>query len=145
MNQRKARRSSKRPVARVKSRRKSVEPSSAASDRISELTEEIRAFCDARDWGQFHSPKDMAVAIAAEAGELLQHFVWQSPEQSEARALARRAEIAAELADVGILLFEMAGSLGINLADAIREKLTVNELRYPVEKARGSNRKYNEL
>jgi dCTP diphosphatase len=115
------------------------------TDRISELTAEIRSFCDARDWGQFHSPKDMAIAIAAEAGELLQHFVWQTPEQSEARALARRDEIAGELADIGILLFEMAGSLGINLADAMRDKLAVNALRYPVEKARGSNRKYNEL
>jgi NTP pyrophosphatase (non-canonical NTP hydrolase) len=115
------------------------------TDRISELTAEIRSFCDARDWKQFHSPKDMAVAIAAEAGELLQHFVWQTPEQSEARALARRDEIAGELADIGILLFEMAGSLGINLADAMRDKLEVNALRYPVEKARGSNRKYNEL
>jgi dCTP diphosphatase len=74
------------------------------SDNIRELSAEIRAFVDARDWRQFHSPKEMAVGIAAEAGELLQHFVWQTSEQSEQRALDRRNEIAEELADVGILL-----------------------------------------
>jgi dCTP diphosphatase len=114
-------------------------------DTIQELTSEIRAFRDARDWRQFHAPKEMAVAIAAEAGELLQHFVWQSPEQSEHRARERKAEIASEIADVGILLFELADNLGLDLAAVMREKLAINALRYPVEKSRGSNRKYNEL
>jgi dCTP diphosphatase len=115
------------------------------AETIEDLTLAIRAFRDARDWKQFHAPKEMAVAIAAEAGELLQHFVWQSPTQSEVRAVERREEIASEIADVGILLFEMADNLGINLAAAMRQKLAKNELRYPVDKARGSNRKYNEL
>src|SRR4030095_253377 len=115
------------------------------SDTVKELTAEIRAFRDARDWRQFHAPKELAVAIAAEAGELLQHFVWQTPEQSEQRALQKREEIAGEIADVGILLFELADNLGLDLAEVMRAKLAKNELRYPVEKARGSNRKYNEL
>lgn len=115
------------------------------SDSIQTLTAEIRAFRDARDWLQFHAPKELAVAIAAEAGELLQHFVWQSAGQSEQRVRERREEIAGEIADVGILLFEMADNLGINLADAMRAKLAGNEMRYPVAKARGSNKKYNEL
>jgi NTP pyrophosphatase (non-canonical NTP hydrolase) len=115
------------------------------SDSIRELTGEIRAFVEARDWRQFHAPKEMAVAIAAEAGELLQHFVWQSPEESQARARARQSEIGAEMADVAILLFEMAENLGIDLAAAMRQKMALNELRYPAAKARGSNRKYNEL
>jgi pimeloyl-ACP methyl ester carboxylesterase len=68
------------------------------SDSIRQLTRQICEFRDARDWRQFHSPKDLAVAITAEAGELLQHFVWQSPEQSEARVVERRAEVAAEMA-----------------------------------------------
>lgn len=114
-------------------------------DSIKELTAEIRAFRDARDWKQFHSPKELAVAITAEAGELLQHFVWQSPEQSEQRAVERREEIAGEIADVGILLFELADHLGIDLGAAMRAKIAKNELRYPAEKARGSNKKYNEL
>ena len=112
---------------------------------IEALTAEIRQFRDARDWMQFHAPKELAVAITAEAGELLQHFVWQSPEQSEQRAVERREEIASEMADIGMLLFEMADNLGIDLAAAMRAKLARNEERYPVAKARGSNAKYNEL
>ncbi|RYD82194.1 MAG: nucleotide pyrophosphohydrolase [Verrucomicrobiaceae bacterium] len=115
------------------------------SHTIEELTAEIREFRDARDWMQFHAPKEMAVAIAAEAGELLQHFVWQSPEQSEQRARVRREEIASEMADVAMLLFEMADNLGISLGEAMRAKLARNAERYPVAKAQGSNKKYNEL
>jgi len=112
---------------------------------IDELTAEIRAFRDARDWRQFHNPKELAVAITAEAGELLQHFVWQSPEQSERRMTERRAAIEDEVADVAILLFELADNSGIDLAAAMRAKLARNEERYPVAKAKGSNAKYNEL
>jgi len=112
---------------------------------IDALTAEIRAFRDARDWKQFHNPKELAVAITAEAGELLQHFVWQSHAQSDQRVVDRRDEIESEIADVAILLFELADNCGIDLASAIRAKLARNEERYPVEKARGSNRKYNEL
>lgn len=115
------------------------------SDSIREVTAEIRAFVEARDWRQFHAPKEMAIGIAAEAGELLQHFVWQTPEQSEQRARERKTDISEEMADIGILLFELANSLDIDLAEAIRSKLAKNEIRYPVEKARGSNKKYNEL
>ena len=115
------------------------------ADTIQALTAEIRAFRDARDWMQFHAPKELAAAIAAEAGELLQHFVWQNAAQSEHRARERREEIAGEIADVGVLLFELADNLGINLAEAMRAKLAKNEVRYPVAKARGSNKKYNEL
>jgi NTP pyrophosphatase (non-canonical NTP hydrolase) len=109
------------------------------------MTERIRRFRDAREWRQFHQPKEMAVAIAAEAGELLQHFVWQSPEQSDQRVVDRRAEIETEIADVAILLFELADNCGIDLGAAIQGKLAYNEERYPVAKARGSNKKYNEL
>ena len=112
---------------------------------IEALTAEIRAFRDARDWQQFHNPKELAVAITAEAGELLQHFVWQNPDQSNRRIVDRRGEIESEIADVAILLFELADNSGIDLAAAMRAKLARNEERYPVEKARGSNAKYNEL
>lgn len=115
------------------------------STTIETLTSEIRAFRDARDWRQFHNPKELAIAITAEAGELLQHFVWQSPEQSDRRVTERRDEIESEIADVAILLFELADNCGIDLAGAMRAKLARNEERYPVEKARGSNKKYNEL
>lgn len=115
------------------------------NDSIDDLTNRIRAFVEAREWQQYHNPKDMAVAIAAEAGELMQHFVWQQPEQVEQRILERREEIASEIADVGILLFEMADLLGLKLGDAMAAKIAHNEQRYPAEKSRGNNRKYNEL
>lgn len=115
------------------------------SDSIAELTQRIRDFVAARDWQQFHNPKDMAVAIAAEAGELLQHFVWQQPDQIEERADERRDEIASEIADVGILLFEMADLLGLRLGQVMEQKIARNEVRYPVERAKGNNLKYNQL
>lgn len=112
---------------------------------IDEITANICAFRDARDWMVFHNPKDLVVAIAAEAGELMQPFVWKSPEQAEQIAIAKKPEIENEIADVAILLFELAHNLGISLEEAMLAKLARNELRYPVEKARGSNAKYNEL
>lgn len=115
------------------------------ADSIKQLTIRIRAFVEARDWRQYHNPKDMAVAIAAEAGELLQHFVWQQPEQIEPRAREHLDEIASEIADVGILLFELADNLGLKLGEVMEAKIARNEARYPVEKAKGNNLKYSEL
>ncbi len=85
------------------------------------------------------------MAIAAEAGELLQHFVWQSDEQSLQRLHERRDAIGEEIADVAILLMEMASVSGVDLGDAIERKLARNAEKYPVEKSRGINKKYNEL
>ena len=115
------------------------------SDSIAGLTARIRDFVAAREWQQFHNPKDMAVAIAAEAGELMQHFVWQQPDQIERRTDERRDEIASEIADVGILLFEMADLLNLNLGEIMEAKIARNDLRYPAEKSKGNNLKYNEL
>ncbi len=112
---------------------------------IEELTERICAFRDARDWMQFHNPKEMAVAIAAEAGELMQPFVWQSPEQSELIVKEKHDHLKQEVADVAMLLFEFAHNAGISVEEAILEKMEHNEKRYPVDKAKGSNAKYNEL
>ncbi len=112
---------------------------------IAALTARIRAFRDARDWQPYHSPKDLAVAIIAEAGELLQPFVWQSPAQSWTKAEAQKDAIASEIADVGILLFELADLLGLELGAVMEEKLKRNEERYPVAKSKGNNLKYNEL
>lgn len=117
----------------------------AMSDSISELTARIQAFVDAREWRCYHNPKDLTVAIAAEAGELMQHFVWQQDDQIEQRAASRREEIASEIADVGILLFELADNLGFRLGEIMEKKIAHNDVRYPVEKARGNNLKYSEL
>jgi dCTP diphosphatase len=115
------------------------------NDSIDDLTKRIRAFVAARDWQVYHNPKDMAVAIAAEASELMQHFVWQQPEQLAQRVVEHRDEIASEIADVGILLFEMADILGLHLGEVMAAKLAYNDERYPVEKSKGNNRKYDEL
>ena len=115
------------------------------NDSISSLTARIQVFVDAREWRQFHNPKDLAVAIAAEAGELMQHFVWQQNNQIEQRVRKNREEIASEIADVGILLFEFADNLGLNLGDVMAAKIAHNEERYPVSKSKGNNLKYSEL
>ena len=117
----------------------------AMSDSITGLTARIQSFVDAREWRRYHNAKDLAVAIAAEAGELMQHFVWQQESQIDERVDARRDEIASEIADVGILLFELADNLGFRLGDIMEQKIDNNEIRYPVEKARGNNLKYSEL
>ena len=117
----------------------------AMSDSISDLTGRIQKFVDAREWRKYHNAKDMAVAIAAEAGELMQHFVWQQDDQIEQRLVAKREEIASEIADVGILLFELADNLGLKLGEVMEAKIANNEVRYPVEKSRGNNLKYSEL
>ena len=115
------------------------------SDSISEITARIQNFVDARDWRRFHNPKDLAVAICAEAGELMQHFVWQQPDQVDDRTTAHRDEIASEIADVAILLFELADNLDFDLGEVVQQKIERNEIRYPVEKARGNNLKYDEF
>lgn len=115
------------------------------SDSISELTAQIQNFVDARDWRKFHNAKDLAVAISAEAGELMQHFVWQQDDQIERRLENHREEIASEIADVAILLFEFADHLGMNLGEVMQAKIARNAVRYPVEKSRGNNLKYSEL
>ncbi len=115
------------------------------SDSIAALTAQIQNFVDAREWRKFHNAKDLSVAIAAEAGELMQHFVWQQEDQIEQRVASRRDEIASEIADVGILLFELADNLGFKLGDVMSAKIANNDIRYPVEKSRANNLKYSEL
>jgi NTP pyrophosphatase (non-canonical NTP hydrolase) len=115
------------------------------SDSIAELTAQIQDFVNAREWRKYHNAKDLAVAISAEAGELMQHFVWQQEDQIEERLQKRREEIASEIADVGILLFEFADNLGLKLGEVMSAKIANNDIRYPVEKSRGNNLKYSEL
>jgi NTP pyrophosphatase (non-canonical NTP hydrolase) len=112
---------------------------------ISDLQQQIRSFRDARDWMQFHNPKDMAMAISIEAAELQEHFLWVAPEQSHARAVDRRDKVQEEIADIAIYLFELADNLGVDLLAAMEEKLRKNGEKYPVEKARGRSEKYDEL
>ena len=115
------------------------------SDSIRELTDTILRFRDARDWQQFHNPKDMAAAISIEAGELLEQFLWKTLPEAEERVSTHREEIRDEIADIGIYLIELADNLGIDLGAAILQKIEKNDQKYPVEKAKGNNTKYTEL
>ena len=114
---------------------------------ISELKSRVLAFVRERDWEQFHTPKNLSMALAAEAGELMEHFLWATPEQSRAIALepAKRSKIADELADVVIYALEFANMTGLDLAAAIEAKMASNAKKYPVEKAKGRADKYTEL
>jgi NTP pyrophosphatase (non-canonical NTP hydrolase) len=111
------------------------------------LIEELRAFRDARDWKQFHNPKDLAAAIAIEAGELQEHFLWRSTDEV-ARDLdepRKRRDVIEELADVLICALLLADCLGVDIDAAVRSKTRANARKYPVAKARGTSRKYTEL
>lgn len=114
---------------------------------LAELKTRVLAFVRERDWEQFHSPKNLSMALAAESGELMEHFLWATPDQSSAiaRDPAKRAKIADELADVVIYALEFANMTGIDVAAAIEAKMAANAKKYPVEKARGRSDKYTEL
>jgi len=111
---------------------------------IPEITAKIRAFRDARDWAQFHNPKDMAIAISLESAELLEHFLWKNPEEVASRVTSHLDEITDEIADIAIYLTELADNLGIDLVQAMDAKLAKNEAKYPAEKVSGSSKKYTE-
>ena len=106
---------------------------------------QLRAFAAARDWDPFHSPKNLAMALSAEAGELLEVFQWLTEEQSQRLDAQARSAAADEVADVLLYLVRIADKLGIDLLAEAQRKLAENERRYPVDKARGSAKKYTEL
>ena len=112
---------------------------------IKEITEKIKNFRDDRDWMQFHNHKDMALSLLLETAEVLEHFQWKSNEEIASYTEKAKDEIAEELADVAIYLFELADNMKIDLSHAILKKLEKNAKKYPVIKAKGSNLKYNKL
>jgi NTP pyrophosphatase (non-canonical NTP hydrolase) len=112
---------------------------SYSTTTVAELKQWVNDFVDRRDWHRFHAPKNLAMSLAIEAAELMEHFQWISPEESR-RAdddPVRRAAIGDELADVLCYALAMANELGLDLATAIRQKLVKNEQKYPVEEYRG--------
>ncbi len=111
---------------------------------LGELRERLRRFARERDWEQFHSPKNLAMALIAEAAELVEHFQWLTEEQSRALPDGTRAKVADELADVLVYLVRIADRLDIDLLAATAAKLAQNEAKYPAAKVRGSPRKYSE-
>ena len=124
-----------------------MKPMTDATTTVGEIRERVLAFARERDWEQFHSPKNLSMALAAETGELMEHFLW-----TESKASAdtlndpkKRAKIEDELADVVIYALEFANIGSIDLAQAIEAKLAQNAAKYPVEKAKGRSDKYTEL
>lgn len=103
-------------------------------------------FRDARDWGQFHNAKDLAVSLSIEASELLECFQWKSPEEvAEIVKSTDKENIEDEIADVAMYLLLLSHELNIDIKDAISKKIVKNGLKYPVEKAKGSAKKYTDL
>jgi dCTP diphosphatase len=114
---------------------------------LAELKRRVLAFSEERDWIQFHSPKNLSMALAAEAGELMEHYLWAGSEES--RSMIHDAKkgprIREELADILIYAIEFANMNNIDLASAIEQKMVLNAQKYPADKARGRSDKYTEL
>ena len=114
-------------------------------DTLDHLRERLAAFAEQRDWNQFHNPKNLAMALAGEAGELLEHFQWLTFDEAVNLPLATREEVALECADVLLFLLRLCDKLDIDLVAATEKKLELNAQKYPVEKSRGKATKYEKL
>jgi NTP pyrophosphatase (non-canonical NTP hydrolase) len=115
------------------------------NDSLNDLAQHLQRFAREREWQQFHSPKNLASALIVEAGELLEHFQWMTEEQSRSLAPDKLAVVSAEMADVLLYLVQLSSALGVDLMGAAKQKLRINETRYPVERARGTSKKHDEL
>lgn len=114
------------------------------TDSLEQLRQRLSEFATLRDWEQFHSPKNLAMALIAEAAELVEHFQWLSEEQSRNLGAGKLSEVRLELADILIFLVRTADQLEIDLLAAASDKIALNENRYPVEKVKGSARRARE-
>jgi NTP pyrophosphatase (non-canonical NTP hydrolase) len=104
----------------------------------------LREFAAERDWDQFHSPKNLAMALIVEAAELVEHFQWLTEEQSQSLPPDKLAEVEQEIADIQIYLIRLADKLGVDMEKAVNAKIELNAQKYPAEKVRGSAEKYND-
>jgi NTP pyrophosphatase (non-canonical NTP hydrolase) len=104
----------------------------------------LREFAAERDWDQFHSPKNLAMALIVEAAELVEHFQWLKEEESASLPASKLVEVEQELADIQIYLIRLADKLGVDMEKAVKAKIELNEKKYPAKKVRGSAVKYND-
>ncbi len=114
------------------------------TDELEQLKKRWRVFAAERDWEQFHSPKNLSMALIAEAAELVEHFQWLTEKQSSELAGTKLQEVEHVIADIQIYLVRIADKLNIDVLDAVRNKIALNEQKYPADKVRGSARKYTE-
>lgn len=112
---------------------------------ISELTNRILQFREARDWKQFHNPKDMSLSLVLEASEVMEHFQWKNNEEIKEYVKSHKEKVGEELADVFYWVLLLSHDLDIDIYDALDKKMKVNEGKYPVDKAKGKHTKYTEL
>jgi NTP pyrophosphatase (non-canonical NTP hydrolase) len=110
-----------------------------------QLNEDVNLFVEERDWGLFQTPKNLSMALIVEAAELVEHFQWMRPEESDSLTNNKKKKVAEELADILIYTVRLADRLGVDLEQSAKDKLTKNRRKYPVEKARGKATKYTEL
>jgi len=111
------------------------------SDNIKQISDDLKKFAIERNWEQFHTPKNLSMALIAEAAELVEHFQWLTPEQSKAISGEKLKDISYEMADIFIYLLRMAEQLDIDLVAATRSKMTINETRFPASKDSQQNHK----
>ena len=111
---------------------------------LDDLKLELREFARARDWEQFHSPKNLSMALSVEAAELVEHFQWMTEEKSAQLGPEKHTAVALEMADIFIFLLRLADRLDVNLMEVTRQKVALNDERYPVNKVMGSSKKYSE-
>jgi NTP pyrophosphatase (non-canonical NTP hydrolase) len=116
-----------------------------ADDALDRLRTRLCEFAAAREWERFHSPKNLAVAISVEAGELLEQFQWLADDTDSAGLQERRVAVEHEMADVLLYLIRLADVLRVDLVGAADRKIVLNESKYPIEKSRGTAKKYSEL
>jgi dCTP diphosphatase len=114
-------------------------------DHLIKLRDELRQFAADRDWEQFHTPKNLAIALSVEVAELLEHFQWLTPDESQRLPADKSGAIRLEMADVLLYLVRLADRLGIDLAASAFDKIAINAKKYPVALSKGSSRKYTEL
>ncbi len=115
-----------------------------SSEGLNELKQRLREFAQARDWEKYHSPKNLTMALSAEVAEITEHLQWLTEEQSQNLSTSKLAEVETELADTLIYLVRLADKLDIDLLAAAQNKIEVNEQKYPVDKVKGSAKKYTE-
>ncbi len=114
-------------------------------ERHEKILQRMLAFREARDWKQFHNPKDLALSLVLESAEVLEQFQWKNAQEMEKYVESHKTEIGEELADTLYWVLLLSHDLGIDVFDALDKKMEKNEKKYPVEKAKGSHAKYNEL
>ena len=112
---------------------------------LENLTKRIIDFRDARDWKQFHNPKDVSLSLVLEAGEVMEHFQWKNKEEMEEYVLTHKEEIGEEIADVLYWILLLSHDLEIDPLEALEKKIIKNELKYPADKSKGNHKKYTEL